>query len=186
VTTSAGGLVTVTGGKLTTYREMAADAVDAAVAVIGHDLPRRVGRSRTKRLALRGAEGWRDARDADARLAERYGGEYGVLTAMVAADPTLGDPLVPGLPYRRVEALYAARYEMATTLDDVLSRRTRARLRGRDATAAAAEDVAALVGDELGWSAGERADQVAQYRAAAAREREVPGLPETAVLTGGV
>ena len=186
VTTSTGGLVTVTGGKLTTYREMAADTVDAAVAVIGHDLPRRVGRSRTKRLALRGAEGWTDARDADARLAERYGGEYGVLTAMVAADPTLGDPLVPGLPYRRVEALYAARYEMATTLDDVLSRRTRARLRGRDATAAAAEDVAALVGDELGWSAGERADQVARYRAAAAREREVPGLPETAVLTGGV
>ncbi|HEY2999995.1 MAG TPA: glycerol-3-phosphate dehydrogenase/oxidase, partial [Acidimicrobiales bacterium] len=70
VTTSAGGLVTVTGGKLTTYREMAADAVDAAVAVIGHDLPRRIGRSRTKRLALRGAEGWADARDADARLAE--------------------------------------------------------------------------------------------------------------------
>jgi glycerol-3-phosphate dehydrogenase len=186
VTTSAGGLVTVTGGKLTTYREMAADAVDAAVAVIGHELPRRIGRSRTKRLALRGAEGWTDARHADARLAERYGGEYGVLTAMVAADPTLGDPLVPGLPYQRVEALYAARYEMATTLDDVLSRRTRARLRGRDATAAAAEDVAALVGDELGWSAGERADQVARYRAAAAREREVPGLPETAVLTGGV
>jgi glycerol-3-phosphate dehydrogenase len=188
VTTSEGGMVTVTGGKLTTYREMAEDTVDAAVAVIaaaGDPLPRRAGRSRTRRLALRGAEGWEEARAADSHLAERYGGESGVLTAMVAADPALGEPLVPGLPYRRVEGLYAARYEMATTLDDVLSRRTRARLRARDATAAAAPAVAELVGAELGWSAEEQARQVADYQAAAAREREVPGLPETAVLTGG-
>jgi glycerol-3-phosphate dehydrogenase len=188
VTTSEGGMVTVTGGKLTTYREMAEDTVDAAVAVIaaaGDPLPRRAGRSRTRRLALRGAEGWEEARAADSHLAERYGGEFGVLTAMVAADPALGEPLVPGLPYRRVEGLYAARYEMATTLDDVLSRRTRARLRARDATAAAAPAVAELVGAELGWSAEEQARQVADYQAAAAREREVPGLPETAVLTGG-
>jgi glycerol-3-phosphate dehydrogenase len=181
-------MVTVTGGKLTTYREMAEDTVDAAVAVIaalGDPLPRRAGRSRTRRLALRGAEGWDEARAADPHLAERYGGESGVLTAMVAADPALGEPLVPGLPYRRVEALYGARYEMATTLDDVLSRRTRARLRARDATAAAAPAVAELVGAELGWSAEEQARQVADYQAAAARERDVPGLPETAVLTGG-
>jgi glycerol-3-phosphate dehydrogenase len=188
VTTSPGGMVTVTGGKLTTYREMAEDTVGTAVAAIaaaGDPLPRRAGRSRTRRLALRGAEGWEDARETDPHLAGRYGGETGVLTAMVAADPALGEPLVPGLPYRRVEALYAARYEMATTLDDVLSRRTRARLRGRDATAAAAPAVAELVAAELGWSVEEQARQVADYRAAAAREREVPGLPETAVLTGG-
>jgi glycerol-3-phosphate dehydrogenase len=74
---------------------------------------------------------------------------------------------------------------MAITLDDVLSRRTRARLRARDATAAAADDVAALLAGELGWSEAVRADQVAGYRAAAAREREVPGLPESIVLTGG-
>jgi glycerol-3-phosphate dehydrogenase len=188
VTTSPGGMVTVTGGKLTTYREMAEDTVDTAVAAIaaaGDPLPRRAGRSRTRRLALRGAEGWEEARETDPHLAGRYGGESGVLTAMVAADPALGEPLVPGLPYRRVEALYAARYEMATTLDDVLSRRTPARLRGRDATAAAAPAVAELVAAELGWSVEEQARQVADYRAAAAREREVPGLPETAVLTGG-
>jgi glycerol-3-phosphate dehydrogenase len=71
---------------------------------------------------------------------------------------------------------------MATTLDDVLSRRTRARLLDRDATAAAAADVADLIGDELGWGASERAAQVAAYRRAAQHEREVPGLPETAVL----
>jgi glycerol-3-phosphate dehydrogenase len=185
VTTSDSGMVTVTGGKLTTYREMAEDAVGAAVKVIGEPAGRRAGRSRTRRLALRGADGWQDARAADAHLAERYGGEAGVLEAMVAADPSLAGSLVPGLPYRRVEAVYAARYEMAATLDDVLSRRTRARLRARDATAAAAEDVAALVGGELGWSAEERAAQVAAYRAAAARERDVPGLPDHAVLAGG-
>jgi glycerol-3-phosphate dehydrogenase len=186
VTTSQGGMVTVTGGKLTTYREMAEDAVDAAVAVLGGSLDRRARRSSTRKLAVRGAEGWAEAREVDPHLAERYGGESGVLAAMTAADPSLAEPLVPGLPYRRVEALYAARYEMATTLDDVLSRRTRARLRARDATAAAADDVATLIAGELGWSDDERADQVARYRAAAAREREVPGLPESIVLTGGV
>jgi glycerol-3-phosphate dehydrogenase len=185
VQTSESGLVTITGGKLTTYREMAEDAVDAAVAVAADDLPRSAGRCRTRRLALRGAEGWEAARDADPHLGERYGGESSVLAAMVGADPRLGEPLVPGLPYRRVEALYAARYEMATTLDDVLSRRTRARLRARDATAAAAADVAALVGDELGWSEEMQATEVERYRAAASREREVPGLPDTAALAAG-
>jgi glycerol-3-phosphate dehydrogenase len=186
VTTSPGGMVTVTGGKLTTYREMAEDAVDAAVAAADDALPRRPRRSRTRKFRLRGAEGWEQAREADPHLAGRYGGESGVLEAMVAADPTLAEPLVPGLPYRRVEALYAARYEMATTLDDVLSRRTRARLRARDATAAAADDVATLLAGELGWSEHERAAQVTAYRAAAEREREAPGLPESVVLAGGV
>jgi glycerol-3-phosphate dehydrogenase len=186
VTTSPGGMVTVTGGKLTTYREMAQDAVDAAVAAVDDALPRRARRSRTRKLPLRGAEGWEQAREADPHLAGRYGGESGVLEAMVAADPSLAEPLIPGLPYRRVEALYAARYEMATTLDDVLSRRTRARLRARDATAAAAGDVATLIAGELGWSEHERAAQVTAYRAAAEREREAPGLPESIVLAGGV
>jgi glycerol-3-phosphate dehydrogenase len=182
VMTSDGGLVTVTGGKLTTYREMAQDAVDAALDVLAGTLPRGVRRSRTRRLRLRGADGWEDAAAADPHLGGRYGGESGVLQAMVAADPSLGEPLVPGLPYRRAEAVYAVRYEMATTLDDVLSRRTRARLRDRDATAAAADDVAALLAPELGWSEAERQAQVAAYRDAAARERQVPGLPETVAL----
>jgi glycerol-3-phosphate dehydrogenase len=182
VTTSDSGMVTVTGGKLTTYREMAQDAVDAALAALGGALPPGVRRSRTSNLQLRGADGWEDAAAADSHLGGRYGGEAAVLQAMVAADASLGEPLVPGLPYRRVEAVYAVRYEMATTLDDVLSRRTRSRLRDRDATAAAAEDVAALVGPELGWDEAERRAQVAAYRAAAAREREVPGLPETVAL----
>jgi glycerol-3-phosphate dehydrogenase len=182
VTVSDSGMVTVTGGKLTTYREMAEHTVDAAVGAIGDPLPRQAGRSRTRRLRLRGAEGWDEARLADPHLAERYGGEAPVVEAMVASDPSLGEPLVPGLPYRRAEALYAVRYEMATTLDDVLARRTRARLRNRDATAAAADDVAALVGAELGWSDDRRAAEAAAYREAARRERQVPGLPEVSAL----
>jgi len=185
VLTSAGGLVTVTGGKLTTYREMAEDAVDAAIAVAGDPLPRGARRSRTRTLRLRGADGWQQAAAADPHLGERYGGEAGVLAAMIDADPALGEPLVPGLPYRRAEAVYAARYEMAVTLDDLLSRRTRARLRNRDATAAAADEAAALVGAELGWPEAEQAAQVAAYREAAAREREAPGLPEIAALARG-
>jgi glycerol-3-phosphate dehydrogenase len=185
VAASESGVITVTGGKLTTYREMAQDTVDVALERLqqrhGRQAPGRK-RSRTAKLALRGADGWRDEREDDAWLADRYGGEARVVHAMVDGDPSLGEPLVPGLPYRRAEALYAVRYEMATTLDDVLSRRTRARLLDRDATAAAAADVADLVGDELGWSAEERAAQIAAYRRAAEHEREVPGLPETAAL----
>jgi glycerol-3-phosphate dehydrogenase len=181
VLTSAGGMITVTGGKLTTYREMAQDAVDAAVHALssaGEPLPRRARRSRTRSLALRGAAGWREARKRDAHLGGRYGGEASVVEAIIAADPAMAEPLVPGLPYRRAEALYAARYEMATTLDDVLSRRTRSRLLGRDATAATAADVAELLATELGWSDAQRATQVDRFRDALAREREAPGLPE--------
>ena len=181
---SDGGMITVTGGKLTTYREMAQDTVDAAVAALGEPLPRRARRNRTRSLPLRGADGWREARERDAHLADRYGGEAGVVEAMIAADPRTGAPLVPGLPYRRAEALYAARYEMAVTLDDVLSRRTRCRLLGRDAAAAAAEDVSHLLAGELGWSEAERTTQVTRFRAALAREREVPGLPENAAVVG--
>jgi glycerol-3-phosphate dehydrogenase len=187
VLTSASGMITVTGGKLTTYREMAEDAVDAAMAArvsIGEPVPRRTRRGRTRSLALRGAEGWREAQERDAHLAGRYGGEAVVVEAMIAADHTMGEALVPGLPYRRAEALYAVRYEMAVTLDDVMSRRTRSRLLDRDAAAAAAHDVAELVATEIGWSEAERTVQVDRFRAAIAREREAPGLPEHVAIAG--
>jgi glycerol-3-phosphate dehydrogenase len=154
---------------------MAADTVDAVVKAIG----RGARRSPTKRLRLRGAEGWEDV--ADEHLRRRYGSEARVLLAMVEADPSLGEPLVPGLPYRKVEAVFAARYEMATTLDDVLSRRTRARLLARDASAGAAADVARLVGTELGWSDERIEAEAASYRRAVAAERDAAGLPETAL-----
>jgi len=180
VAVGASGMVSVTGGKLTTYREMAADTVDAVAEVL--DLPRSQRRSRTSRLRLLGADGYdRDVTGLARHLHDRYGGEARVLQAMVDREPDLAAPLIPGMPHVRAEALYAVRYEMASTLDDVLERRVRGLMLARDATAAAAEQVAALVGPELGWSDARTRREVAAFRARAEREREVPGLPEAAL-----
>src|SRR5690606_16594679 len=103
------------------YREMAEDTLDAVVDRL-EDAPRSARRCRTRKLVLRGGDG--KTPDAPAHLASRYGSEARVLTAMIEADPSLGEPLVEGLPYLRAEALYAVRHEMARTVDDVLSRRT--------------------------------------------------------------
>ena len=180
---SEGGLVTVTGGKLTTYRRMAADTVDEVDALLGK---RR--RCRTKRLKLIGADGYEDPPETNEpsrheHLAHRYGTEGAAIEALVDQEPALGEPLVPGLPYLKAEAVHGVRSEMARTLDDVLSRRTRARLLARDDSAAAAEDAAALVGRELGWDDAERARQVKEYRAAVAAERDAADLPETQLRT---
>ncbi len=178
---SESGLVTVTGGKLTTYRRMAAGTVDEVDRLLGK---RR--RCRTKRLKLLGAKGFEAPPDTGEpsrhqHLAGRYGAEAPLVEALVEGDHELGEPLVPGLPYLKAEAVHAARREMARTLDDVLARRTRARLLARDDSAAAADDVAALVGAELGWDDAERARQVKEYRAAVAAERDAADLPETAL-----
>ncbi len=85
-----------------------------------------------------------------------------------------------GLPYLRAEAVYAARYEMARSVDDILSRRTRARLLGRDASAAAAPAVAALVADDLGWDDAEQQRQVKAYRALVDEERAAIAEPAVA------
>jgi glycerol-3-phosphate dehydrogenase len=176
VTTSPEGVVTVTGGKLTTYRLMAADTVDAVVARLGR---RFLGLSPTRRLPLWGTDGWAELLEPGAaaelglppatltHLAGRYGGEARALAALVDADPSLGEPLVAGLPYLRAEAVFAARYEMALTLVDILARRTRALLLDAEATAAAAADVAVLVGPELGWGPERQASEAETVRAAA-------------------
>jgi glycerol-3-phosphate dehydrogenase len=181
VTRSASGVVTVTGGKLTTYRQMAEDTVDEVVKGLGEDR-----RCRTKALPLHGAaghdavgEGGLGIRLRD-HLVGRFGADAQEILDMVAADPELGQPVVPGLPYVRAEIRYAARHEMVNTLDDVFARRTRALLLGRDATADAAEEVAALVGEELGWSAEERSRQVAAYRALVDAERAQIAAPAPA------
>ena len=173
VRTSTGGLITVTGGKLTTYRRMASDTVDTVVRALG-----RGGKSKTKRLPLVGAAG---PIPADDHLARRFGGEATEILELETQDPSLAAPLVTGLPYRRSEAIFAVRHEMASTLDDVLSRRTRARLLARDATAHAAEEVARLIGAELGWDAARIADEAERYRTALALERTAADLPETAL-----
>jgi glycerol-3-phosphate dehydrogenase len=176
---SPGGVITVTGGKLTTYRRMASDAADLAMAMLG-----RHGRSKTRHLALLGADGYvepSDGADVAAHLSRRYGGEARNVSSLLDGDRTRdatapGAPLVPGLPYLNAEATYAARHEMAHTLDDVLSRRTRARLLARDASVAVAPRVAHLVARELGWNDAEIDRQVRSYRDSVAHERDSAGL----------
>ncbi len=189
VTARESGVISVNGGKLTTYRDMAADTVDEVMDHLGGRAPKGVARrSRTRNLSLRGAEGHEAARrtavagltvEQVEHLVGRYGGESPVLFAMVETHPELARPLVAGLPYLRAEAVYAARYEMAATLDDVLSRRTRARLLDASASATAAADVAELVGDELGWSEAEREAEVDSYRAAVTADLEAAGLGDS-------
>ena len=175
---SPGGVWSVTGGKLTTYRRMAADTVDAVVASLGR------GRREcpTARLPLRGARPipsttpsglapaiWR-------HLVSRYGSEAGNLAAMLRTDPDLARPLVPTLPYLAVEALYAVRYEMAATLDDVLARRTRCLPLATAESAEAADEIAGLVATELGWDGTRRRRQISSYRQAA--RAQLSGLRE--------
>ncbi len=154
------GVISITGGKLTTYREMAEDTIDAVAKRLGVR-----ARCRTRRLPLLGAKGYRaqPVGSAAAHLATRYGALAGDVQALIDADASLGEPLVPGLPYLRAEAVHASRHEMALTLDDVLTRRTRARLLDRAAALAAAGSVAALLAAELGWSAEETAAQVSHF-----------------------
>lgn len=185
VVASPSGVVSVTGGKLTTYREMAADTIDLVVEQLGDRAPVVSKTSRTKKLRLRGASGF-DALvgstdEATVHLANRYGGEARTVLALAEADPSLREPLVAGLPYLRAEAVFAVRHEMARSVDDVLSRRTRARLLARDASAHAAADVAALIAPILGLSEAEADAQVAEYRRLVDLERTSAELPETAL-----
>ncbi len=167
VSVGPAGVVGITGGKLTTYREMAEDTVDAVLDRLGER-----ARCRTKRLRLVGAEGYEDAPAGtrDHHLGTRYGALAAEVAALIAAEPSLGAELVPGLPYLRAEAVYAVRHEMATDLIDVLTRRTRAHLFDRAATRAAAPAVADLLAGELGWDAAEQARQLAAYDDLAAKE----------------
>jgi glycerol-3-phosphate dehydrogenase len=169
---SDSGMVTVTGGKLTTYRRMAADTIDATEEPFG-----RKTRSRTKTLKLAGADGW-DRTGLSEHLASRYGSLARDVDALGASDAALREPLVPGAPYTRAEAVYAVRAEMARNVDDVLSRRTRARLLARDASAAVADDVARLIGGELGWTDADCTAQAAAYRASVEHERNATLPPE--------
>lgn len=195
---SGSGLISITGGKLTTYREMAADTVNAVVKELRahtsdpNETTRlsRMSRSVTKKLRLRGAAGYGSLDGARRvypdvsstvvdHLKERYGGESRVLMAAIQDDPTLGEPLVAGLPYVRAEAVFAVRNEMATSVDDVLSRRTRARIFGRDDSADAADEVGRLIAEELGWSAEQRDASVEEYRSSVEHERNAAQLPVT-------
>ena len=178
---AAPGLVVVAGGKYTTYRVMAKDAVDA----VCHGLDEKVPPSCTDRVPLAGAEGYPAVYNARHRIAETSGlhvarvehllGRYGSLVhevlALVAEDSTLGQPLPGADDYLRAEVLYAATHEGARHLDDVLTRRTRVSIETFDRGLTSAPAVAELVAPVLGWSAEQVRKEVDHYRARVEAER---------------
>jgi len=167
------GLVTIVGGKLTTSRHMAEQTIDAAQKVIGQR-----NSCKTKSAFLLGAAGY-DAQaimasgGIAAHLGERYGTEARFVSDILQEDPRLVRPIVEGLPYLEAEVVYAARHELACTVDDVLSRRIRARLMARDASGRAATRVGELLQVELGLSISETAQQVTSYCAAIEHEKNI-------------
>ena len=175
VFTSDNGVITVTGGKLTTYREMAEDAVDEACDILG-----RKASCKTKRLSLRGANGKRlQSTVLDQHLDGRFGSDATHLRQLMNDNPTLAEELVPGLPYLKCEAVYAVTHEMATTLDDILTRRTRARLLDRRACKTVAPAVADLVAPYLKWDNAARDRNLAHFIDECAREDAAGLVTET-------
>ena len=185
----APGLVLIAGGKYTTYRVMAADLVDAAVAAAELDW---VPPSRTRWLPLLGARGFAASWDRRADLARAHGlpvawvehllRRYGTLTTelleLVEARPELAAPL-PGAPdYLAVEAYYAAAAEGALHLDDILTRRTRISVQTAHRGVGCAEGVAELVAPVLGWDGATIRREVAHYRARVEAERESQRMPD--------
>jgi glycerol-3-phosphate dehydrogenase len=167
------GLVTIAGGKFTTYRLMARDVIDAAVADTGLDAPSSV----TAQLPLLGADGLPGVLASARRLAEdnglpvaavshligRYGSMTGQVLDLVRADPTLGRPLLDGYPYLRAEVAYAVMSEAALGVDDVLARRTRLLIEAGEASISAAPVAATVMGGLLGWGRRRRAAEVRRY-----------------------
>lgn len=167
------GLVTIVGGKLTTSRHMAEQTIDTVGKLLG-----RATRCRTKSAYLLGAAGYDPqaivaSGGLAAHLGERYGTEARFVSDIADATPSLLAPIVDGLPYSEAEVVYAVRHEFARSVDDVLSRRTRARLMARDASARAAPRVGAILKAELGLSDAAVASQVRDYVAAVALEKAI-------------
>ncbi len=179
------GLVSIAGGKYTTYRVMAADAVDAATADLGT-----IRGSATADLPLFGAEGYEQAKaragewarqlgvstDQVHRLLGRYGGAITEVADVIAQDPTRVAMLPGASPYLEAEVVVGARFEGARTLDDVLRRRTRIAFDSQDRGRSAAPRVAQLLAAELGWDHAREVAETAQWLHAIDRELTLEGL----------
>ena len=183
VTEVAPGMSAIAGGKLTTYRVMAADAVDFALGDRAQERP-----SVTETIALVGAEGYRAIEAGRDRYAQRYGWDedrithllerYGAqiedLGALIDADPDLGAPLKHAPQFLRADVVFAVRYEGALHLEDVLVRRVRLDLEQRDRGLAAAPEILEIMRSELGWSPEQAQKEFDLYaaRVAAIRQAE--------------
>ena len=156
ILTSHSGLLTVTGGKWTTYRRMAQDVVNQAETVAGFD--RRP--CTTERLPI---HGWTRETIPEPHL-RVYGADAQKVRDVFRQEPALGERVHPDLPYVRAEVVWAVREEMARTVEDVLARRTRALLLGAAASMAAAPLVASLMAQELGRDGAWEQRAVEDYR----------------------
>ena len=182
------GLVVVAGGKYTTYRVMAADAVDEAART----MDARVPDSCTDQIPLAGAEGyralWNQRRALSLtagihvvrieHLLNRYGSCIHELLDMLRADPALAAPLPGADDYLAVEARYAVTHEGARHLDDVLARRTRISIEAWDRGVAAAPAVAELMANVLGWDEEQKIHEVELYLSRVAAERDSQTKPD--------
>ncbi|MGQ4511861.1 FAD-dependent oxidoreductase [Streptomyces sp. DW26H14] len=182
------GMVVVAGGKYTTYRVMAKDAVDEAV----HGLDQRVAACVTEDVPLLGAEGYHALWNARAGTAARAGlhvarvehllNRYGTLTEelldLIAGDPSLGEPLAAADDYLRAEIVYAASHEGARHLDDVLTRRTRISIETFDRGTLSARECAELMAPVLGWDRDQVDREVRHYEKRVEAERESQRQPD--------
>jgi glycerol-3-phosphate dehydrogenase len=152
---SKNGLVTIAGGKWTTYRKMGQDTVDMAATIGG--LEKRL--STTEKLHLHGWVGKPEKKNPFSA----HGADAAALGALMRTRKDLEALIHPELPYRYVEVLWAIRYEMARTLTDVLSRRLRALILDARAAMAAAPRVAAVMAEELEWDKEVEKEQVMEF-----------------------
>ena len=182
VAAPAPGMVLIAGGKLTTYRVMARDAVDVAVG----SLPGGARDSITDRVPLLGASGFEArtnqrvalARSAGLSIARidhllgRFGGLIDEVLQLVASRPELGEPLAGAEDYLAAEVVYAVTHEGARHLDDVLCRRTRISIETFDRGTASARPAAELMGRELGWDDERLEEEVDHYLRRVEAERQ--------------
>jgi glycerol-3-phosphate dehydrogenase len=167
------GFVSIAGGKYTTYRVMAKDAVDAAVK----DLDYKVPASTTRAIPLFGADGYRELEKNITHLAQerqmstvtithllnRYGSAITDLFATIEVESQLGELLLEGQPYIKAEVRYAVTHEGARSLEDVLERRLRISIESGEHGVAIALLVAGLIAPILGWSDAEIESEIATY-----------------------
>ncbi len=153
---SLSGLVTVTGGKWTTYRKMGEETIDKAALIAGLD----ERETKTKDLRI---HGWLKNIDRNDPL-HFYGSDAIPIRRMIEKDEALGELLHPDLPYLKAQVVWAAQSEMARTVEDVLSRRTRALLLNARASIEAAPEVAYLMAKELGHGELWQEEQVKDYQ----------------------
>ena len=182
ITAGPPGLVTITGGKLTTFRSMAEHLLDYVVEREGDRLSTRGAACRTHTEPLPGGaipnlaqyekwvlprlqEAWDLPDDAARRLVQVHGTEHTQVLACAEGYPELLEPLAPGCPVLGVDVQYAAQHEMALTLEDVLRRRTDLMLFGSDGCEEATAKAAEVLAKALGWSREETERQLANYRA---------------------